>query len=57
MIRTESGGRVPASFRSGRYDEWRKRNVADAGSDDEDTALNMNTKKPGMLIYIIKYLL
>ncbi|XP_050562543.1 ATP-dependent RNA helicase DDX54 [Spodoptera frugiperda] len=35
MIRTESGGRVPASYRSGRYDEWRKRNVADAGSDDE----------------------
>ncbi|CAD0197411.1 unnamed protein product [Chrysodeixis includens] len=35
MIRTESGGRVPASYRSGRYDEWRKRNAADAGSDDE----------------------
>ncbi|CAB3257845.1 unnamed protein product [Arctia plantaginis] len=46
MIRTESGGRVPASFRSGRYDEWRKRNVADAGSDDEDTTHYTNTKKP-----------
>ncbi|XP_038222938.1 ATP-dependent RNA helicase DBP10-like [Zerene cesonia] len=30
MIRTESGGRVPASYRSGKYDEWRRRNHADA---------------------------
>ncbi|XP_049870083.1 ATP-dependent RNA helicase DDX54 [Pectinophora gossypiella] len=36
MIRTESGGRVPASYRSGKYDEWRKRNApAEADSDDE----------------------
>lgn len=35
MIRTESGGRVPASFRSGRYDAWRARNAADAPDGDE----------------------
>ncbi|OWR54619.1 putative ATP-dependent RNA helicase DDX54 [Danaus plexippus plexippus] len=29
MIRTESGGRVPASYKSGRYDAWRKRNEPD----------------------------
>ncbi|KAJ0178676.1 hypothetical protein K1T71_005451 [Dendrolimus kikuchii] len=45
MIRTESGGRVPASFRSGRYDDWRKRNQADAGSDEEQPTDN-NRKKP-----------
>ncbi|CAH2244150.1 jg23456 [Pararge aegeria aegeria] len=33
MIRTESGGRVSASFRSGRYAEWRKRNAVQ--EDDE----------------------
>lgn len=44
MIRTESGGRVPASYRSGRYDEWRKRNAADAGSDDEQPQ-DSNRKK------------
>ncbi|VVC99325.1 unnamed protein product [Leptidea sinapis] len=31
MIRTESGGRVPASYRSGKYEQWRKRND---GADD-----------------------
>ncbi|KAM3967273.1 ATP-dependent RNA helicase DDX54 [Aphomia sociella] len=45
MIRTESGGRVAASFRSGRYDEWRKRNAADAGSDD-DAPRDANRKRP-----------
>ncbi|KAJ2951993.1 hypothetical protein O0L34_g4256 [Tuta absoluta] len=46
MIRTESGGRVPASFRSGRYDEWRKRNAqAEPTSDDEQTHDNTR-KKP-----------
>ncbi|KAL4706913.1 hypothetical protein ACJJTC_012372 [Scirpophaga incertulas] len=39
MIRTESGGRVPASFRSGRYDEWRKRNAPDQ-RDNDDTEDN-----------------
>ncbi|CAG4917115.1 unnamed protein product [Colias eurytheme] len=29
MIRTESGGRVPASYRSGKFDEWKRRNHAD----------------------------
>ncbi|CAH2071003.1 unnamed protein product, partial [Iphiclides podalirius] len=43
MIRTESGGRVPASFRSGRYDEWRKRN---AQPDDEEPEANANRMKP-----------
>ena len=49
MIRTESGGRVPASYRSGRYDEWRKRNVADTGSDDEQVH-DSNRKKSGELL-------
>ncbi|XP_063377287.1 uncharacterized protein LOC134664525 [Cydia fagiglandana] len=43
MIRTESGGRVPASFRSGRYEEWRKRNAQDQ---DEDEDTNANRKRP-----------
>lgn len=47
MIRTESGGRVPASYRSGRYDEWKKRNATDVGSDDEQQDRNANRKKPG----------
>ncbi|XP_041971231.1 ATP-dependent RNA helicase DDX54 [Aricia agestis] len=34
MIRTESGGRVSATYRSGRYDEWRKRNAAAEQNDD-----------------------
>ncbi|CAH0725238.1 unnamed protein product, partial [Brenthis ino] len=33
MIRTESGGRVPASYRSGRYDAWRARNQPADGDD------------------------
>lgn len=44
MIRTESGGRVPASYRSGRYEEWRKRNATDMGSDDEQSQ-STNRKK------------
>ncbi|XP_046963265.1 ATP-dependent RNA helicase DDX54 [Vanessa cardui] len=36
MIRTESGGRVPASFRSGRYDAWRARNAGDDHDDEHD---------------------
>lgn len=43
MIRTESGGRVPASFRSGRYEEWRKRNAQDQ---DEEEDTNANRKRP-----------
>ncbi|XP_059062414.1 ATP-dependent RNA helicase DDX54 isoform X1 [Achroia grisella] len=47
MIRTESGGRVPASFRSGRYDDWRRRNAApDADGDDDDAPAQANRKKP-----------
>ncbi|XP_073943276.1 ATP-dependent RNA helicase DDX54 [Choristoneura fumiferana] len=37
MIRTESGGRVPASYRSGRYAAWRRRHATDDG-DGDDTA-------------------
>ncbi|XP_045519586.1 ATP-dependent RNA helicase DDX54 [Pieris brassicae] len=36
MIRTESGGRVPASYRSGRYDEWKRRNHT-SELDEDDT--------------------
>ncbi|XP_013139112.1 PREDICTED: ATP-dependent RNA helicase DDX54 [Papilio polytes] len=43
MIRTESGGRVPASFRSGRYDHWKKRN---AHHDDDDDTAQHNTMRP-----------
>ncbi|KAL0882577.1 hypothetical protein ABMA27_001030 [Loxostege sticticalis] len=45
MIRTESGGRVPASFRSGRYDEWRKRN-AQVEDDPDDPAPDTNARRP-----------
>ncbi|XP_072939579.1 ATP-dependent RNA helicase DDX54 isoform X2 [Epargyreus clarus] len=45
MIRTESGGRVPASFKSGRYEEWRRRNAQD-DADDEPHSNNPNAKKP-----------
>lgn len=45
MIRTESGGRVPASFRSGRYDEWRKRNEP-AHQDDHDLTHDASPNKP-----------
>ncbi|PWN26385.1 DEAD-domain-containing protein [Jaminaea rosea] len=31
IIRTESGTRLPASFRSGRFDEWKKRERRDLG--------------------------
>lgn len=59
MIRTESGGRVPASYRSGRYDEWRKRNAADAGSDDEHQ--DKNRKKAGkwgiIIIVMLKFMI
>ncbi|XP_028160377.1 ATP-dependent RNA helicase DDX54 [Ostrinia furnacalis] len=43
MIRTESGGRVPASFRSGRYDAWRKRN---AQPDDDDAPDDPHANRP-----------
>ncbi|XP_053604213.1 ATP-dependent RNA helicase DDX54 [Plodia interpunctella] len=51
MIRTESGGRVPATYKSGRYNEWRKRNAApqrDDGDDDDDAghAADAGRKKP-----------
>ncbi|CAK1546221.1 unnamed protein product [Leptosia nina] len=36
MIRTESGGRVPASYRSGKYDEWKRRNNAHTDYDNEE---------------------
>ncbi|CAG9794949.1 unnamed protein product [Diatraea saccharalis] len=42
MIRTESGARVPASFRSGRYDEWRKRNAQYEQTDTEQQHNNHN---------------
>lgn len=45
MIRTESGFRVPASFRSGRFDDWKKRNLAHDHSDDEPQA-QTNKRKP-----------
>ncbi|XP_023940807.1 ATP-dependent RNA helicase DDX54 [Bicyclus anynana] len=38
MMRTESGGRVSASFRSGRYAEWRKRNAAPDDDDERPSA-------------------
>lgn len=47
MIRTESGGRVPASFRSGRYDDWRKRNAQPDLNSDDEQAPRGNRKKPG----------
>lgn len=55
MIRTESGGRVPASFRSGRYDDWRKRNAQpDFNSDDEQAPrFGGNKKKPGKLFCLL----
>ncbi|XP_037296451.1 LOW QUALITY PROTEIN: ATP-dependent RNA helicase DDX54-like [Manduca sexta] len=46
MIRTESGGRVPATYRSGRYNEWKKRNAAVDDDDDDDQARDVNRKKP-----------
>ncbi|XP_034829904.1 ATP-dependent RNA helicase DDX54 [Maniola hyperantus] len=45
MIRTESGGRVSASFRSGRYDEWRRRN-APPDSDERPRAQDHTGPKP-----------
>ncbi|XP_013172299.1 PREDICTED: ATP-dependent RNA helicase DDX54 [Papilio xuthus] len=45
MIRTESGGRVPASFRSGRYDDWKKRN-AQHDDDDDDNSPQQNRMRP-----------
>ncbi|XP_013190195.2 ATP-dependent RNA helicase DDX54 [Amyelois transitella] len=46
MIRTESGGRVPASYRSGRYQDWKKRNAAVDNGDDEDDRPDPGRKKP-----------
>ncbi|XP_045765584.1 ATP-dependent RNA helicase DDX54 [Maniola jurtina] len=45
MIRTESGGRVSASFRSGRYDEWRRRN-APPDQDERPHAQDHTGPKP-----------
>ncbi|KAG7307922.1 hypothetical protein JYU34_006538 [Plutella xylostella] len=44
MIRTEFGGRIPATYRSGRYDEWKKRNAP--ADDDDDDHSKANRKKP-----------
>ncbi|KPJ06013.1 ATP-dependent RNA helicase DDX54 [Papilio machaon] len=47
MIRTESGGRVPASFRSGRYEDWKKRNAQhDDDDDDDDNSAQQNRMRP-----------
>ncbi|CAH2105468.1 unnamed protein product [Euphydryas editha] len=44
MIRTESGGRVPASFRSGRYDAWRARHAP--AHDERDERDDQRPHKP-----------
>lgn len=41
MIRTENGGRIPASYKSGRYQLWKKRNGA-----YDDVDVQSSTKKP-----------
>ncbi|XP_045534845.1 ATP-dependent RNA helicase DDX54 [Papilio machaon] len=46
MIRTESGGRVPASFRSGRYEDWKKRNAQHDDDDDDDNNAQQNRMRP-----------
>ena len=51
MIRTESGGRVPASYRSGRYDEWRKRNEPAQQDDPADDASPNKPRENSLLIY------
>lgn len=51
MIRTESGGRIPASYRSGRYEAWKERNhqaeEAEVGEDDDDGPQQSKLNKPG----------
>ena len=59
MIRTESGLRLPASFRSGRYDRWRKEQRVDlprAGEQERALPASVqrvaeNTGRPGRFMH------
>lgn len=52
MIRTEAGTKLPATFRSGRFDEWKKKNKVDfakVGEREEDnkSMKRFSSFKPG----------
>lgn len=49
MIRTESGVRLPASFRSGRFDEWAKRHKVHVGKvgDKEEPSSGLGAHRVG----------
>lgn len=36
MIRTESGNRIPASYRSGRYEAWKQKYHQSEENDNDD---------------------
>lgn len=50
MIRTESGNRIPASYKSGRYEAWKQKyhQAEDNDDDDEDENQPRPFTKMGM---------
>lgn len=47
MIKTESGGRIPASYRSGRYQAWKEKSGRGDDNDNDDEDDNQPQHKSG----------
>ena len=47
LVRTESGQRLPATYRSGRFDEWKQRSHASLPKVGEQESESVNRGRPG----------